>query len=80
MSAAVWLPAAAAGFLAAAVLVRRLRERDSRRLAAMPRRHPERLSGSDRAARRGGFRLLAAELWPDGEWAAVIEEHWRERS
>lgn len=80
MSAAVSLAIAAAGLLAAVVMFRRLREHDSRRAAGMPSRHPERLSGSDRAARGEGFRLLAAELWPDGEWAAVIEEHWRERS
>jgi hypothetical protein len=57
--------------------VKLLRERHARKVTGMPRRHPEWISGSDRAARRSRFAELRAELWPHAEWAEEIERHHR---
>jgi hypothetical protein len=60
---------------AAAVVGAAQLERAARRAIGMPARHPERVSGSDWAARRGHFPAWAAEL---ADAADIIESTWRD--
>jgi hypothetical protein len=53
-------------------------ERAARRAIGMPARHPERVSGSDWAARRGHFPRWAAELAELANPADIIESTWRD--
>jgi hypothetical protein len=53
------------GAFAGAVLLSEITERHARRAMGMARAHPERISGSDRAARTPEFRRLAEEIGID---------------
>lgn len=52
-------------------------ERQARRLLGIPARHPERVTGSDKAAQRGHFPQWARELEADGIDAGEIINAYR---
>jgi hypothetical protein len=54
-------------------------ERDARAALGMPARHPERITAELPGHQEEQLAALAAELWPDDEYAQIITETRRER-
>jgi hypothetical protein len=53
-------------------------ERDARTAIGMPVAHPERITRELPAGQEQWLAALAAALWPDEEYTAIITEVWRE--
>jgi hypothetical protein len=54
-------------------------ERRYRRLIGMARHHPERMTLPARPRHRSHLDAWARQMWPDREWAEIVEEHLRWR-
>lgn len=62
----------------AACLRSRKAERNARKAAGMPARHPERITRELPESHEEWLAALAAELWPADEYAEIIAETRRE--
>ena len=53
-------------------------ERDARTAISVPAHHPERINGDLPAGQEEWLAALAAALWPGDEYAAIIDQTWRQ--
>lgn len=54
------------------------REQNARAAIGMPALHPERIVRSLKSSQEWWLDVVAAELWPYGEYTAIAADPWRE--